>query len=107
MGLAGAADAGSCWNRPAAEHRPAHGGERDLLRSVDGLSVAGTEQGLSTALDRAGLLLSLARRRDLALHQSHPGEASTRGGRTEGHAIGLHHRQSEREDHGKWRSTRL
>src|SRR2546430_931364 len=72
----------SLMPEPAGIGRPANDqsarvGKCHSLCSRDRLPMAGAAQGLSAALDRARLLLSLARRRDLALHQPQPRQAGT------------------------------
>src|SRR5437762_9919502 len=95
---------------PAGIGRPRNDGsashsECHSLRPCYRLSVAGARARISAALDRARLLLQLAGRRDLALHQSQSRQARASGRRAQADAVGRHHRQPERKDHGKRRPT--
>src|SRR5436309_13308143 len=99
MGAAAASDACACWNRTPTNDGSASHSECHSLRSCYRLSVAGARARISAALDRARLLLQLAGRRDLALHQSQSRQARASGRRAQADAVGRHHRQPERKDH--------
>src|SRR5215203_336270 len=107
MAAHGAADAAAVPLRPAPRGRSGRGRECDPLHRGYGMPVARAAEGFSTVFDGSVLLLHMAWIGLMALGQRRFGPMDARKTRAQAQSFRRHHRQSDCEDHGKWRPTRI